>query len=51
MKEHMPFQADTTRLRGRTQNVCFLISISAAILKLMVKITSNSAHASSQRKA
>ena len=44
MKEHMPYQADTTRLRSRTQNICFLISISAAILKLMVKITSNSAH-------
>ena len=49
MKEHMPYQADTTRLRSRTQNVCFLISISAAILKLMVKITSNSAHAGSKK--
>ena len=29
MKEHMPYKADTTRLRSRTQNLCFFISISA----------------------
>ena len=28
------------RLQSRTQNTCFVISISAVILKLMVKITS-----------
>ena len=28
MKEHMPYKADTTRLRSRTQNICFFISIS-----------------------
>ena len=34
----MLYKADTPR--SRTQNICFLISISAVILKLMVKITS-----------
>ena len=29
MKEHMPYKADTTRLRSRTQNICFFIAISA----------------------
>ena len=36
----MLYKADTPRQRSRTQNICFLISISAVILKLMVKITS-----------
>ena len=36
----MLLQSDTPRQRSRTQNTCFLISISAVILKLMVKITS-----------
>ena len=43
MKEHnYAFQnADTRpRLQNRTQNICFVISISAVILKRMVKITS-----------
>ena len=43
MKEHnYAFQnADTRpRLQSRTQNICFVISISAVILKRMVKITS-----------
>ena len=43
MKEHnYDFQnADTRpRLQSRTQNICFVISISAVILKRMVKITS-----------
>ena len=42
MKEHMRYKADTTPPRSRTQNIslCFLISISAVILKLMLKITS-----------
>ena len=43
MKEHnYAFQnADTRpRLQRRTQNTCFVISISAVILKRMVKITS-----------
>ena len=43
MKEHTyAFQnADTRpRLQSRTQNICFVISISAVILKQMVKITS-----------
>ena len=42
MKEHKRYKADTTPPRSRTQNVslCFLISISAVILKLMLKITS-----------
>ena len=41
MKEHMRYKADTTPPRSRTQNIslCFLISISAVILKLMLKIT------------
>lgn len=42
MKEHMPHKADTTRLRNRTQKIRFLISISAAILKLMVVSQANS---------
>ena len=43
MKEHnYAFQnADTRpRLQSRTQNICFVISISPVILKRMVKITS-----------
>ena len=42
MKEHMRYKADTTPPQSRTQNMslCFLISISAVILKLMLKITS-----------
>ena len=36
----MLLQSDTPRQRSNTQNTCFLISISAVILKLMVKITS-----------
>ena len=45
MKEHniyYAFQnADTRpRLQSRTQNICFVISISAVILKRMAKITS-----------
>ena len=41
MKEHMRYKADTTPPRSRTQNVslCFLISISAVILKVMLKLT------------
>ena len=41
MKEHIQYQADTTPLRSSTQNIslCFLIPISAVILKLMLKIT------------
>ena len=35
MKEHMPYKADTTRLRKKDAK-----HVSAAILKLMVKITS-----------
>ena len=31
VKEHMPYKADTTRLRNRTQNICFLISFSAVL--------------------
>ena len=45
MKEHnYAFQnADTRpRLQRRTQNICFVISISAVILKRMVKITLHS---------
>ena len=38
----MLHRADTPRLRSTTQNICFVISISALILKLMVKVTSNS---------
>ena len=37
MKE---YATDTPRLRSTMQNICFLISISAVTLKLMVKITS-----------
>ena len=43
MKEHNYAlqNADTRpRLQSRTQNICFVISISAVILKRMVKITS-----------
>ena len=46
MKEHnyasQTLQNEDTspRLQSRTQNICFVISISAVILKLMVKITS-----------
>ena len=42
MKEHMRYKADTNPPRSTMQNIslCFLISISAAILKLMLKITS-----------
>ena len=44
MKEHIQYKADTTPLRSTssTQNIslCFLIPISAVILKLMLKITS-----------
>ena len=38
----MRYKADTTPPRSRKQNIslCFLISISAVILKLMLKITS-----------
>ena len=36
----MLYKADTPRLRSMMQNICFLISISAVTLKLMVKITS-----------
>ena len=39
-KNIMLYKADTPRLVSRTPNTCFLISISASILKLMVKITS-----------
>ena len=41
MKELIQYQADTTPLRSSTQNIslCFLIPISAVILKLMLKIT------------
>ena len=39
-KNIMLYKADTHRLLSRTQNICFLISISAFVLKLMVKITS-----------
>ena len=41
MKEHMRYKADTTPPRSRTQNIslCFLISISAVILKVMLKLT------------
>ena len=43
MKEYnYAFQNTDTRpgLQSRTQNICFVISISAVILKRMVKITS-----------
>ena len=36
----MLYKADTPRLRSTMQNICFLVSISAVTLKLMVKITS-----------
>ena len=41
MKEHMRYKADTTPPRSRTQNIslCFLISISSVILKVMLKLT------------
>ena len=39
-KEHMPNKADTTRLRSRTQNTCFLTSICTLILILVVQIAS-----------
>ena len=35
----MLYKADTPRLRSTMQNICFLISISAVTLKLLVKIT------------
>ena len=34
--KEQPNKTDTTRLRSRTQNICFLTSISAVVLKLMV---------------
>ena len=43
MKEYnYALQNDDTRprLQSKTQNICFVISISAVILKLMVKIPS-----------
>ena len=42
MKEHLRYKADTTPPRSRTPNIClrFLISLSAVILNLMLKITS-----------
>ena len=42
MKEHMRYKADTNLPRSRMQNIslCFLISISAVILKVMLKLTS-----------
>ena len=36
----MLYWADKPRLRSTTQNICFLTSSSAVILKLMVKVTS-----------
>ena len=40
MKQHnYAFQNADTRPRLQTQNICFVISISAVILKRMVKIT------------
>ena len=36
----MLYKADTPRLLSTMQNICFLLSISAVTLKLMVKITS-----------
>ena len=38
--KNIPYKADTTPPRSRTQNICFLISIFPAILNLMIKITS-----------
>ena len=42
MKEHKRYKADTNPPRSRLQNIslCFLISISAVILKVMLKLTS-----------
>ena len=42
MKEHMRYKADTTPPQSKTENtsLCFLISISAVILKVMLKLTS-----------
>ena len=42
MKEHKRYKADTNPPRSRMQNIslCFLISISAVILKVMLKLTS-----------
>ena len=42
MKEHMRYKADTTPPRSKTENtsLCFLISISTVILKVMFKLTS-----------
>ena len=54
MKEHNYAlqNADTCpRLQSRMQNICFVISISAVILKLMVKITSISSSYRFLRKA
>ena len=45
MKERMRYKADTTHI-----TLCFLISISAVILKLMLKITSISPGESLRRK-
>ena len=45
MKERMRYKADTTHI-----TLCFLISISAVILKLMLKITSISPRESLRRK-
>ena len=45
----MLYKADTPRLRSTMQNICFLISISAVTLKLMVKITSISSISKSQQ--
>ena len=41
MKEHMRYKANTNPPRSRMQNIslCFLISISAVILKVMLKLT------------
>ena len=40
IKKHVLYKAETPCQRSRRQKICFLISISAVILKLMVKITS-----------
>ena len=42
VKEHKRYKADTNPPRSRMQNIssCFLISISAVILKVMLKLTS-----------
>ena len=39
-KEHMSKKADTTHLQSSMQNICFLTSIFAVILKFMVQIPS-----------